>query len=159
MRDDGHEACVDHWLAQTTSLSTSELLDDWERAFNAVWRRTHETLGEVTLGAILDRVLLKAAKRHSVLACLEPAKSGISCRGLGAPAGEMSREELVALLRSVMLEFLTVIGNLTADILTDALHATLREQRSQVAERAPGDESASANPNDPSKPSRKPSHV
>ncbi len=158
MRDDGHEACVDHWFAHTVPLSTSELLEVWEGAFNALWTRTHETLGEVTLAAILDRVLLKAAKRHGVLACLRPVTSGISCKELGPPASQMAREELVALLRSVTLEFLTVIGNLTAGILTDALHATLREHSDGVADRVARAESSSVSPIVSSKTSRK-SHV
>ena len=159
MRDDGHEACVDHWLAQTVPFATSELIELWEAAFNALWRRTHETLGEVTLAAILDRVLRRASKRYPLLACIEPVKSGISCEALVAPADQMPREELLELLRYVLLEFLTVLGNLTAGILTAALHATLLEQSNQVAERAARGESSSVTPIVPSNPSRKPSHV
>lgn len=158
MRDDGHEACVDHWLAQTVPLETSELIELWEVAFNALWRRTHETLGEVTLTAILDRVLHRATKRYPVLASLEPVKSGISCKALGAPASEMPREELLETLRHVLLEFLTVLGNLTAGILTHALHATLLEQSNQIAGRVANAE-PSVTPNGPPKSSRKPRHV
>ncbi|HMJ12462.1 MAG TPA: hypothetical protein VK524_13650 [Polyangiaceae bacterium] len=159
MRDDGHEGRVDDWLAQTASLPSEALLQAWERAFGALWQRTHQTLGEVTLTAILDRVLRRSAKRYPRLACLQAVATGISCKELSAQAGDVSREELVESVRYAMLEFLTVLGNLTAGILTEALHATLAEQTKEVAEIAARVEPSSVDPTVHVKSTRKRNHV
>jgi hypothetical protein len=106
-----------------------------------MWVRAHQTLGNVTLSAIVDRVLYVAAEKYPILAALELTESGIHCQGLHQRAGMLDRGELAEGVRFVMVEFLTVLGNLTAEILTPALHAAL----SKVApEPAAGEPAAGA---------------
>ncbi|WP_129575938.1 MULTISPECIES: hypothetical protein [Sorangium] len=105
----------------------------FERAFSALWRRAHVTLGEVTLGAIVDRVLYYASERYPVLSSLEVNSAGLYCVELQVLAGGLPRDELAEGLRFILVEFLTVLGNLTAEILTPALHAELSKVAQEEA--------------------------
>lgn len=83
------------------------------------------TLGEVTLDALFDRVLSTAAETYPFLASVSLEADGLRCEGLREKAKDIPREELLAALRFVLLELLTVVGNLTAEILSPALHDAL----------------------------------
>lgn len=122
-----HAACVDAWLDRSAKdLSHEALLRLFEAGLNALWARTKITLGEVTLTAIAERVLHNASERFPVFASLEvePA-SGIQGRELHARIGSVHNSQLIKGIRFVLVEFLTVLGNLTAEILTPELHSEL----------------------------------
>jgi len=124
MNETDHQTCVDGWLErQAEDLAVPQLIDLFDRALAAVWERAHRTLGEVTLTAIMDRVLHTAVERHSVLSALKLESAGIRSADLAAHV--RSGEELTEAMRFLLVEFLTVLGNLTADILTPALHSEL----------------------------------
>jgi len=80
----------------------------------------------VTLTAIAERVLHNASERFSLLWSLkiEPTR-GIQCRELSDRIGSVEPAELREAIRFVLVELLTVLGNLTAEILTPALHAEI----------------------------------
>jgi hypothetical protein len=124
--DDGqHALCVDAWLERSAiGLPPEALLQLFEAALDAVWIRTKTTLGEVTLTAIAERILHNASERFSLLRSLkiEPA-GGIQCREIRKRIGSVEPSELREAIRFVLVELLTVLGNLTAEILTPALHA------------------------------------
>ena len=90
-----------------------------------MWLRAHQTLGDVTLTAITDRVLYVAAEQHSLISALRIETSGLRCQELYERAPSLRPDQLEAGVRFVLVEFLTVLGNLTAEILTPALHAEL----------------------------------
>lgn len=122
-----HEERVEAWLEATTpGASSEELVALLDRALNALWKRTKVTLGEVTLTAIVDRVLYSATEKFSFFSGigLEPSV-GFRCEGLREGTGALERSTLLAGARFVLVEFLTVLGNLTADILTPELHEAL----------------------------------
>ena len=124
--DADHRRSVALWLERASTLpSTEELCVAFERAFNALWRRAFVALGEITLGAVVDRVRYNASERCPLLAALEAERDGLHCRALVSEAASIERTELAERLASMMLEFLTVLGNLTAEILAPALHAEL----------------------------------
>lgn len=134
-----HADVVDHWLRRTTNdLPSAHLLNLFEAALSAVWGRTHTTLGEVTLSAIADRVLCVAAERFPALSCLEVEQSrGIECGALRERVESMDVAELKEGMRFILVEFLTVLGNLTAEVLSEALHSELsRVDLTTAAERA-----------------------
>ncbi|WP_437718475.1 hypothetical protein WMF45_19820 [Sorangium sp. So ce448] len=136
MRDaNEHSACVDAWMDRAArGAPPDRLIQLFERAFNALWWRAHVTLGEVTLGAIVDRVLYYASERSPVLSSLRMESAGIWCVELQERAGGVRRDQIEEGLRFILVEFLTVLGNLTAEILTPALHAEL----SRVAQEEAG---------------------
>jgi hypothetical protein len=126
MVDQDHDACVSSWMRRAAKdLPSDRLVRAFEEAFGALWRRAHQTLGDITLMAIVDRVLYSAAERFPVLSTLEVDATGLRCEKLRENALDVPPDQLMGALRFVLVEFLTVLGNLTADILTSALHSTL----------------------------------
>ncbi|WP_437941968.1 hypothetical protein [Sorangium sp. So ce341] len=129
-----HSACVDAWMERVAQgLPPDRFVQLFERAFSALWRRAHATLGEVTLGAIVDRVLYYASERYPILSPLEVDSAGLDCAELQALAGGLARDQLAEGLRFILVEFLTVLGNLTAEILTPALHGELSKVAQEEA--------------------------
>ncbi|RKH15593.1 hypothetical protein D7Y13_19740 [Corallococcus praedator] len=128
MLDEGqHAACVDAWLDRAArNLSTEAFLQLFEAALTVLWKQTLTTLGEVTLTAIAERVLHNASERFPLFASLNVERVG------GLRFGELREQVhsghdsgLREGSRFVLVEFLTVLGNLTAEILTPELHAEL----------------------------------
>jgi hypothetical protein len=119
-----HAAYVDAWLEGAANAAPpAQLVTLFEGALSVLWRRAEVTLGEVTLTAIVDRILYTASEKHPFLSTLTIEKAGISFdrfREQGAQHANL-REAV----RLVLVEFLTVIGHLTDEILTPALHAEL----------------------------------
>jgi hypothetical protein len=135
--DYDHSACVNAWMDRAANgLPPDRLIRVFERGFAAMWRRAHRTLGNVTLTAIAERVLHSAAEQFPTLSALTVNATGLQCKELRERAGGLQADDLAEGIRFVLVEFLTVLGNLTADVLTPALHSEL----SKVApeERGPG---------------------
>jgi len=121
-----HSACVTAWMEQATNgLPPERLLQAFEQGFAALWGRAKRTLADVTLMAILDRVLYVAAEQYPFLTALKVDANGLRCQELQARADSLEHDQLMEAIRFVLVEFLTVLGNLTAEILTPALHAEL----------------------------------
>jgi hypothetical protein len=122
-----HAAFVDAWLERSTKgQAPDQSLDVFAASLNALWKCASDTLGDVTLHAILDRVLYNARERFPFLSGLEiEAHAGVQARGLPDRASALNGPELKSGLRFVLTEFLTVIGSLTAEILSPELHAEL----------------------------------
>lgn len=129
-----HGARVDAWLEHATQgVPVEQLVGAFETAFTALWRRAHLTLGDVTLSAITDRVLYVAAERYPIFAAIALDAAGVHWDGFRQRAGTQPVAEIVAGARFVLLEFLTVLGKLTGEVLTPPLHAELEAVTSRVA--------------------------
>lgn len=121
-----HQSCVDAWMERSArGLTSEQLLEAFEFGFSALWHRAHRTLGDVTLTAIADRVLYNTAEQFPVLDSLAISATGVSAGALRARAGSLDPDEVSEAIRFVLVEFLTVLGTLTGDILTPSLHAQL----------------------------------
>ena len=140
--ENDHRARVDAWMERAAKEAPPErLFDAFERAFGATWRRAHVTLGDVTLMAILDRVLYTAAERFPLLSPLEADATGLRSDKFRERAGSLHRDQLVEGIRFILVEFLRVLGNLTAEVLTPALHSELARVAAEDA--VPGEEAES----------------
>jgi hypothetical protein len=134
-----HRAQVDAWMERADKLALPErLLDAFEQGFGAIWRRARATLGDVTLMAILDRVLYTAAERFPLLSPLEVDATGLRSDKLRERAGSLRRDQLAEAIRFILVEFLTVLGKLTAEVLSPALHSELAKVAPGAA--VPGEE-------------------
>jgi hypothetical protein len=121
-----HSVCVSAWLEEVgKGLAPEALLELFEQGFGAMWRRAHRTLGDVTLTAIADRVLHSAAEQFPAFSTLKVEATGLECKDFRDSARREPHDQLTAGIRYVLVEFLTVLGNLTAEVLTPALHAEL----------------------------------
>src|SRR5579859_4953152 len=123
-----HARFVTEWWAERApGLSPAGMVALFDLALSALWRRARRTLGEVTLGAIVERVLATSSELHPLLAGVRYDHGRISSEELRRHATELSEEALRTAFSAVLADWLTVIGNLTAEILTPALRATLSE--------------------------------
>ena len=107
--------------AAAVSLN-GELL--FERAFGAVWQRAHVTLGDVTLAAITDRVLSVARESFPWVSQIQASPAGLEFEKV-RQAGVLDGHKISRATELVLTNFLVLLGNLTAEILTPALHAEL----------------------------------
>lgn len=124
-----HVAVVETWRRSTTQLSPDALLSAFERGFSAMWRRMHTTLGDVTLTAIGDRVLYDAMERFPGHSGCRLGVDGLDVTELRSALANSTTDgaELARFVSFVLTELLTVVGALTADVLSDALHRALLE--------------------------------
>jgi hypothetical protein len=135
VEENDHHACVNAWMERVANgLPPDRMLRAFERAFAALWWRANRTLGDVTLTAIADRVLYTAAERFSFLSSLKLQTSGIQSEELRERAGSLHPDQLAEGIRFILSEFLTVLGNLTAEILSPALHSELSKAAPQDPE-------------------------
>jgi hypothetical protein len=125
MTDDRHAVIVDQWLVKSPALRNRAFLALFQRTLDGLWRRARTTLGEVTLIAISERVLYDATERFPALSAVKVATDGIRCDGAREQLEALPRDELRAAARAVLAGWLRVLGNLTGDVLTPALHEEL----------------------------------
>jgi hypothetical protein len=123
--DSVHIKYVSEWMKRAATVSQDELAGLFEKAMSALWHRTYSALGDITVAAILDRVLYNAAEKYSVLSSLKLGPGGVDFAEFRHQAGTINDRELKEAIQFVLAEFLTVVGNLTAEILTPALHSEL----------------------------------
>ena len=144
MSENEHATVVTAWFARLPpSLSSAEELALLERAVAAVWGRACQTLGETTIAAITDRVLSVTAARFPLLSGLAIDGCGIGWDSLSAHGSDLSRVEIRSAVEVVLVEFIQVVSNLTADILAPALHAELAGiQAEQGADAEPRSDTA-----------------
>lgn len=121
-----HSEIVEAWRqGWAGTLPAPILTDTYERALDALWRRAHLSLGEVTLMAIVDRVLYQGIERFPHLAMLRVETSGVHFGELRPTVDALDVALLEESLVFVVVELLRVLGTLTGEILTPGLHAEL----------------------------------
>lgn len=127
--DADHAGCVEAWLERVAKgQPPARLAQLFEAALGVLWARTETTLGVVTLTAIAARVLYTAAQRLPHFSGLEVEPGGgIQLRALYDRVDALTDAQLREGMHLVLVEFLTVLGNLTADILTPELHSALSD--------------------------------
>jgi hypothetical protein len=123
-----HTAAVDAWLARSVDHDSSvDIVRLFHAALTAIWDCAVTTLGPVTLTAIAERVLHSAGERYTFLSVIDRRPNGDAraierlCERLVA----VPRDALIEGLRYGMIEMLTVIGALTAEVLSRDLHVVL----------------------------------
>lgn len=137
-----HGAAVAAWFERTVKGDSVEsLVHTFEATFAALWQRSLLTLGEVTLAAIVERVLYTATEQFPFLASTEVDASGLRCQQLRSHAG-LRHDQASAAVQFVLVEFLTVLGNLTAQILSPHLHAELARDHAGASDRGTTEDQA-----------------
>jgi hypothetical protein len=139
MEDFDHRLCVNTWIERVVDKASGpQVIDAFESATAALWQRAHLTLGEVTLAAIVKRVLCSAESQFPFLSALKLDETKINCEQLRVTGPSLGLDQLVDGIRFVLVELLTVVGNLTADILTPALHGELCNASPERPNHPPG---------------------
>lgn len=125
---ESHRATVSAWMVTASGgLARGGLVALLDVATAAIWQRAQRTLGDVTLAAIVDRVVSTSAEQFPCLATGTVGRSGVvfASPDGNEPALDDDDEQLRAAIAFFLVELLTVIGHLTADILTPVLHEAL----------------------------------
>jgi hypothetical protein len=120
-----HLKYVREWMEHAPRVSPDQMAELFEKAMFALWHRTHSALGDITVAAIVDRVLYNATEEYPILCSLKLGATGVDFAEFRAQAGSLHDGDLREAIQSVLVELLTVVGNLTAEILTPALHSEL----------------------------------
>lgn len=121
-----HVEIVDGWLEQSAKgLPSDALVRLFDDALTELQRRTLLTLSEVTLHAILDRVLYQSQQRYPLLTTLRIEKNGISLGPVKADLELKTPTEITQAFRFLIVELLTILDNLTAGILIEPLYKVL----------------------------------
>lgn len=124
--EDPHGVLVAAWMKTAgDGLPPARLVDLTERAFAAIWSRAQLPLGDVALAAIADRVLCSAGDEFPLLAPITVGVTALRFEALRKRSADLDRDALTEGLQRIVAEFLSVIGRLTAEVLTSALHARL----------------------------------
>jgi hypothetical protein len=129
-----HSEVVRAWRdGRTEPLSPQALVELYDSALDALWRRAHMSLGEITLMAIVERVLLHGTEKFPHLAALKIETSGVHCGELRQSASALDLKLLEESLEFLLVELLRVLGTLTGEVLTPGLHAELLKVRAHPA--------------------------
>lgn len=107
-------------------LSTVEKLQLLRKALFVVEQRTLKTLSNVTLEVVLDRALHQSREKYELLSAVKLSSHSLNFDGL-LEDGQFRdpQEECVQALRHLLIEILTVLGSITAGILTQPLYQEL----------------------------------
>ncbi len=125
MDETGHAAFVDRWLERAAkNLPETRLPALLEMALAALWSRGHVTLGEVTLGAVTERVFYYATERYPFLASLTVDADGIHFEKL-RESMDPTDARVTEALRFALVQLLSVLGNLTDDTITPSLQSAV----------------------------------
>jgi len=138
-----HAALVEDWVKQREAgLSSERLRMLFDHGLNAVVRRANQTLGEITLTAIVDRVLYEGKKSYPWLDRVEVKTLGVSLKGINVNA--LPKDELRFGLRLFLISLINLLGYLTAETLTPPLYDELQKVGTPTTKMAAGPQSHAA---------------
>ncbi|MGZ3796448.1 MAG: hypothetical protein ACXWRE_07645 [Pseudobdellovibrionaceae bacterium] len=126
-RSDAHAKQVDLWASRNVkNLSAKERPQLYAKAIQAIERRSLNTLSSVTVLVIVDRAIHETKEIFPLLTQIKSEAKGIDFSAL-FDKPDTNYEELECALRALLIELLSVLGNITADVLTVPLHKELMD--------------------------------
>jgi hypothetical protein len=132
---DTHRNFISDWERQTADgLTPLEHLHLLERAIHAIEARSSKTISVITQKVILDRVLHQGIEYYPFLEAVTIDGSIFNFRALTSQKNHPTHE-IIEALRFLLVELLTVLGRITADILTGPLHREILGISSTVPEK------------------------
>jgi circadian clock protein KaiC len=121
-----HTEYVKSWLDQAAkNADPPALILLFEAAWDALWRRAESAVGEIALESIAHLARSNSVEKYPFLAPLTLEKNSVSGKGLLESPDGLEKPKLQEGLGFMLVEFLTVIGDLTDQILTPGLYAEL----------------------------------
>lgn len=131
-RNEIHRAQVELWEKQNfQNLSPEQRAEIFGKAFELIFQRTLKTLSYVTLQVILDRVFFQSREKFSLLSDVKIEPTGFNFDLLIQNIKSYNSEIVSEAQAHLLVEFLGIVGSLTADILTVPLHEELHKLTSQ----------------------------
>lgn len=125
-RNNSHALQVYAWENENGhGLSSEEIVHLFSSAIHAIEKRSLATLSSITLMVILDRALFECQEQFPILKSVHLEEKSINLAVLLEKNKNFNTENLRNALRHLLIQMLTVLGNITADILSAPLHKTL----------------------------------
>jgi len=125
-----HQAVVTAWLSKAEKgLDNEQLVDLLELTLTRVMDAARLPAGEITLAAVLDRVVGTAADAFQWLPRTVVTAGAADFSAFRAAAPRLQRQNVLRAVHFVLTDFLAILGNLTAEVLTPELHKQLDSVR------------------------------
>lgn len=121
-----HKDLVNLWEEENIKgLRAEQIIKIFECAILAVERRCLDTLSSITVQVVLDRILHKGFEKFPILSTVTVGPTGLNLSSLNHKSENYNTEEIIEALRYLLVGFLTIIGNITSEVLTSPLHKEL----------------------------------
>lgn len=121
-----HEKQVLAWEEMNTQgLRPEQIAQLFGSAIHAIEQRSLLTLSSVTVQIVADRVLHESREKFPILSLVQTESGGLNFNSLIQTCERSTVTEVGDALRYLLVELLSVIGNITADVLTAPLHKEL----------------------------------
>lgn len=125
-RNSTHEKQVQAWEKENTQgLRPDQLVQLFGSAIQAIEQRSLVTLSIVTVQVVVDRALHESLGKFPLLSAVQLEPQGLNFSGLVQTSEHTKADDVRDALRHFLVELLNVLGNITADVLTDPLHKEL----------------------------------
>jgi signal transduction histidine kinase len=113
---------IDAWLEQATKgLPAKRLADIFGNALKTISKKASYTLNRITLMAIFKRVLFRCREKYPLLENIKVDSNGISIEQFSIQFDKEDPAELFKAFRYLFQELFSILGNLTANIVTTSL--------------------------------------
>ncbi len=113
------------WAEDESFFDPERSVSGFESVIQAVWKRAHRSLGEVTLRAVLERVLEDTVVRFPLLGCARITSEGIEVDRSSLRWSELSEVVVARSFGALLEEIREVLGQMTGQILTEPIDAVV----------------------------------
>ncbi len=129
-RNNIHSAKVDEWeKTASKNIPPADHPQLYAKALHAIVRRSLNTLSSITVMVVMERVIRSTTVRYPILSKVRLNEEIIDFSNVLTDAPSATVKEA---LRAMLVELLTIFGNITADILTASLHDELMKINMQT---------------------------
>lgn len=116
------EEQIDAWLEQATrDLPSKKIVAVFSHVLKSLSRKASRSLNQLTLMAIVNRVLYQCKDKFPLLQELKVDSNGINFDQNQYQLEQADPDELKESFRYLFIELLSVLGDLTADVITSEL--------------------------------------
>ena len=123
-----HQDIVSLWEEKNIKgLCRDQAIQVFQNALQALQQRCLVTLSNITLQVILDRIIHQGIEEFPLLMEINLELDGLNFSNLHQKKDHFELSEINKAFRYLLIETLTIIGNITSEVLTAPLHKELME--------------------------------
>jgi hypothetical protein len=129
-----HKAIVSLWEEKNIkNLRTDQAIQVFGNAIQMIERRCLITLSTVTVYVVLDRIIHQGIEKFPLLIEITIEDGSLNLTKIYQKKNHYELKEINNAFRYLLIELLTVIGNITSEVLSAPLHKELMEVTSESA--------------------------
>lgn len=131
-QNSAHQNIVSIWEEKNIkNLSTDQAIHVFGNALQKIEHRCLVTLSSVTVHVVLDRIIHGGIEKYPILKDVTIEVDGLNFKNIFQKKDHYEIKEINNAFRYLLIEFLTVIGSITSEVLTAPLHKELMEVTSE----------------------------